>query len=71
MKTKVIAETPADFNAWIASQLVASAAGLDQAIALTAAEKPVDQFLAPFIDPLGVDAATLQQLHSAHHPSAS
>ncbi|MEX0269789.1 cytochrome c oxidase subunit II [Leptolyngbyaceae cyanobacterium UHCC 1019] len=72
MKTKVIAETPADFNAWIASQKVASAAGLDQAIALTAAEKPVDQFLAPFVDPLGVDAATLQQLHSAHlHPSAS
>ena len=75
MKTKVIAETPADFNAWIASQLVASAAELDGAIALTAltaAEKPVDQFLAPFVDPLGVDAATLQQLHSAHaHPSAS
>jgi cytochrome c oxidase subunit II len=71
MKTKVIAETPADFNAWIASQKVASAAGLDNAIALTAAEKPVDQFLAPFVEPLGVDAATLQQLHSAHHPSAS
>ncbi|PZV18014.1 MAG: cytochrome C oxidase subunit II [Leptolyngbya sp.] len=72
MKTKVIAETPADFNAWIASQQVASAAGLDQAIALTATEKPVDQFLAPFVAPLGVDAATLQQLHSAHaHPSAS
>ncbi|MBM0740174.1 cytochrome c oxidase subunit II [Phormidium sp. CLA17] len=71
MKTKVIAETPADFNAWIASQKVASAAGLEDAIALTAAEKPVDQFLAPFVAPLGVDAATLQQLHSAHHPSAS
>ncbi len=73
MKTKVIAESPADFNAWIASQQVASAAGLDDAIALTAAaDKTVDQFLAPFVDPLGVNAATLQQLHSAHaHPSAS
>lgn len=72
MKTKVIAETPADFNAWIASQQVASATGLNDAIALTAAEKPVDQFLAPFVDSLGVDAAALQQLHSAHaHPSAS
>ncbi len=71
MKTKVIAESPADFNAWIASQRVASAAGLEGAIALTAADKPVDQFLAPFVAPLGVDAATLQQIHSAHPPSAS
>jgi cytochrome c oxidase subunit 2 len=69
MKTKVIAETPADFNAWIASQQVASAAGLDDAIAIAATDKTVDQFLAPFVDPLGVDATTLQQLHSAHAPS--
>lgn len=70
MKTKVIAESPADFNTWIASQLVASAAGLDGAIA--AADKTVDQFLAPFVDSLGVKADTLQQLHLAHtHHSAS
>lgn len=72
MKTKVIAETPADFNAWIASQQVASAEGLDQAIALSAAEKPVDQFLAPFVEQLGIDPDAVQQLHSAHaHHSAS
>jgi cytochrome c oxidase subunit 2 len=66
MKTKVIAESPADFDAWVASQKVANASGLDKAIALTAADKSVDQFLEPFVAPLGVKADTLRQLHSAH-----
>nr|WP_242025789.1 cytochrome c oxidase subunit II [Leptolyngbya sp. FACHB-36] len=73
MKTKVIAESPADYTAWIDSQKVASAQGLDGAIATNPAEQSPDEFLAPFVSELGVDANVLSQIQSpAHaHPSAS
>jgi cytochrome c oxidase subunit 2 len=63
MKTKVIAESPADFDAWIASQQVASADGLEQAIAINPAAQAPDEFLAPYVSNLKLDAHTLNQLH--------
>jgi cytochrome c oxidase subunit II len=72
MKTKVIAETQADFDAWIQSQL-ASADGFDEAIALatqTSANKSTNDFLTPFVNDLGINAETLHQLHSQAPHSA-
>lgn len=71
MKTKVIAQTPADFDAWMQEQQVASNPDtLNQAIA-TANPTPA-QFLAPFVQDLGIDQTVLQQIHSnPMHASAS
>ncbi|HEY9618135.1 MAG TPA: cytochrome c oxidase subunit II [Microcoleaceae cyanobacterium] len=68
MKTKVIAQTPEEFTAWIDSQKVASSNGLDQAIALNptpAKAQTPDQFLAPYVRDLNVLPQTLESLHPA------
>ncbi|MBC7970449.1 MAG: cytochrome c oxidase subunit II [Verrucomicrobia bacterium] len=76
MRTKVIAESPADFAAWVEEQKVASADGLEQALAVNPAAKAPDEFLAPYVDRLGIPPEMLRQLHSdagkaSHHVSAS
>lgn len=73
MRTKVIAESPADFAAWVNEQKVASAEGLEQTIALNPADKTPDEFLAPYANRMGVAPELLHQLHSApeHASSAS
>jgi cytochrome c oxidase subunit 2 len=77
MKSRVIAETPADFDAWMESQKLASGDRFDRAVALNSSEKSTDEFLSPFVSSWGVNSSTVQQLqshqlHSAHvHPSAS
>lgn len=65
MKTKVIAESPADFEAWLESQKVASADGFDQAIASNPATQSPDQFLAPYVSAMAIDADTLQPLRTS------
>lgn len=73
MKTKVIAETQADFDAWLDSQKVASAQGLEQAIASNPVNQTPNEFLAPFVREIGIDAGVLNQLHpgSEHtHPAS-
>jgi cytochrome c oxidase subunit 2 len=72
MKSKVIAETPADFETWMESQKVASGDRFDRAVALNSPEKSTDEFLSPFVSSWGINSSTFHQLHSAHvHPSAS
>ncbi len=75
MKTKVIAESPADYQAWIDEQRVASAEGLKSAIASNPVEKTDSEFLAPYVDQMGIETQigtqALDQLHSEHlHPAA-
>lgn len=65
MKTKVIAESPADYAAWVDSQ-IANAPGLENAVAVSPAEQTPDRFLAPFVEPMGVRPEMLHQLHSDH-----
>ncbi|MGA7935740.1 MAG: cytochrome c oxidase subunit II [Kovacikia sp.] len=69
MKTKVIAQTDADFNAWVEEQKVASAQGLDAAIATNSHDRSPDEFLAPYIQDMGVDPDLLTQIHP--HPEHS
>lgn len=64
MRTKVIAETPADFATWVEEQKVASAAGLEQTLAVNPVDKAPDEFLAPYADRLGIQPEMLHQLHS-------
>lgn len=72
MKTKVVAESQADFDAWLKSQQVASSDVDKAAIALNSAAQSTDEFLAPFTKNLGVDSAIVQQLQPSHaHHSAS
>lgn len=73
MKTKVLAESQAEFESWIESQKIASAEGLEQAIATNPAEQSPAEFLAPYVNDMGIDSTVLNQLHSgAHlHQSAS
>jgi cytochrome c oxidase subunit 2 len=71
MKTKVIAHTPEEYDAWVASQQVASASGLEQAVAISPAAQSVDQFLTPFTRQMGIDSSVVEHLHPPHiHPSA-
>lgn len=67
MKTKVIAESPADYQAWIDSQIVASSEGLEAAIASNPSEQSASEFLAPYVDSMGIKPQMLNQLHSEHH----
>lgn len=67
MKTTVLAETPEDFQAWMASQQeLAQANQLQDAIAVRSAEPSPSQFLSPFIDDLGITPATLEALQPHH-----
>ena len=70
MKTKVVAETAADFDTWIDSQKVASAEGLDEAVAVNASDRSTTEFLAPFVSEIHVTPETLQQLHPTADHSA-
>ena len=73
MRTKVIAESPADFAAWVEEQKVASADGLEQTIAINPIDQAPAAFLAPYADRMGIQPELLHQLHSAsdHASSAS
>nr|WP_199322019.1 cytochrome c oxidase subunit II [Leptolyngbya sp. FACHB-321] len=73
MRTKVVAESPADFATWVDEQKVASAQGLEQTIAVNPADKAPAEFLAPYADRMGIHPNLLQQLHSesGHAYSAS
>ena len=73
MKTKVIAQSQSDFDAWVKEQQVANNPNsLNDAIALNSAAQSPDQFLAPFVKNLGIEHDLVQQLHPSHaHSSAS
>ncbi|MDX2230855.1 MAG: cytochrome c oxidase subunit II [Leptolyngbyaceae cyanobacterium bins.349] len=67
MKTKVIAQSQADFDTWVKEQQVANNPDkLNAAIALNSADPSPDEFLAPFTRNLGIDGAMTHQLHPGH-----
>lgn len=69
MRTKVIAESPEDFNAWLESQMTASN-DYDNAVALNPVDKAPDEFLAPFVEPIGITPEVVQQLQPPHHSAS-
>jgi cytochrome c oxidase subunit II len=69
MRTKVIAETPADYAIWIDEQKAnASTSSLDRAIAaMDPTRKSPDEFLTPFLEPMGLDPQDLSALQALAH----
>lgn len=65
MKTRVIVQTPEEFEAWLQENKVASNSNLEQAVAVNPHEMSAGEFLAPYAEEMGVNAETLAQLH--HH----
>jgi len=69
MKTRVIVQTPEEFNTWVAEQLESEEE--EEEVALNPQEKSATEFLAPYAQEIAVSADTLAQLphpeHSGHH----
>jgi cytochrome c oxidase subunit 2 len=70
MKTRVIVQSPEEFNTWVTEQLE-SEEEEDEEVALNPQEKSATEFLAPYSQEMAVSADTLAQLphpeHSGHH----
>ncbi len=67
MRTRLIVETPEEFDSWIASQKeVASKEALEAAVAVSPANMSDGQFLAPYAEEMGIDAGAIAQLRNPH-----
>lgn len=71
MRTRLIVETPEEFDSWIASQKeVASKEVLESAVAVSPANLSDGEFLAPYAEEMGINSTAIEQLHSQHHHAA-
>ncbi|MEL7241729.1 MAG: cytochrome c oxidase subunit II [Cyanobacteria bacterium J06641_2] len=64
MNTKVIVQTPEDFDNWIKEQQIASKETLNQAVAVNPAEQSPDEFLAHYTNEMGISSEMLHQIHN-------
>ena len=64
MNTKVIVQTPEDFDSWVKEQQVASKEILNQAVAVNPEELSADEFLAPYTSSMGISSQMLHQIHN-------
>jgi len=64
MNTKVIVQTPEDFDNWIKEQQIASKETLNQAVAINPAEQSPDEFLAHYTNEMGISSEMLHQIHN-------
>ncbi|MEM6399932.1 MAG: cytochrome c oxidase subunit II [Cyanobacteria bacterium P01_D01_bin.116] len=64
MNTKVIVQTPEDFDNWIKEQQIASKETFNQAVAINPAEQSPDEFLAHYTNEMGISSETLHQIHN-------
>lgn len=64
MNTKVIVQTPEEFDKWIKEQQVANKETLNQAVAINSAELSADEFLAPYTHDMGISSEMLHKLHN-------
>jgi cytochrome c oxidase subunit 2 len=62
MRTQVIVHTPEEFDSWLTENQVAQQQNLQQAIAVNPANLSTSEFLAPHVQNLGIDAASLESL---------
>lgn len=65
MRSQMIVDTPEDYQAWVAENLVASKPDLQKAVALNPAELSEGEFLAPYANEMGVNSDVITQIH--HH----
>jgi cytochrome c oxidase subunit II len=62
MKTRVIVQTPEEFDSWLQQNKVADN-DMEKAVAVNPEAMTSDEFLAPYTAEMGVSAETLAQLH--------
>ncbi|MEA5568688.1 MULTISPECIES: cytochrome c oxidase subunit II [unclassified Anabaena] len=62
MRTQVIVHTPEEFDSWLTENQVAQQENLQQAVAVNPANLSTSEFLAPHVQHLGIDAASLESL---------
>uniref|UniRef100_A0A7C3ZPW2 Cytochrome c oxidase subunit 2 n=1 Tax=Planktothricoides sp. SpSt-374 TaxID=2282167 RepID=A0A7C3ZPW2_9CYAN len=68
MQTRVVVETPEDFEAWLQTQIALQKDAASQTVAMNPGELSDGEFLTPFVRDMGIDSAALEQLHPpAHH----
>jgi cytochrome c oxidase subunit 2 len=65
MRSQMIVHTPEDYQAWVTENLVASNPDLQKAIALNPAELSEGEFLAPYVNEMGINSDVITQIH--HH----
>jgi len=63
MNTKVIVQTPEDFDNWVKEQQVASKETFNQAVAVNPQQFSADEFLAPYTSEMGISSKMLHQIH--------
>jgi cytochrome c oxidase subunit 2 len=63
MNTKVIVQTPEDFDNWVKEQQVASKETFNQAVAVNPEQLSADEFLAPYTSEMGISSEMLHQIH--------
>lgn len=63
MKTQVVVETAEAYNAWMQEQLVASKETENQAVAVNPVDLSADEFLAPYIQEMGIQPEMVHHLH--------
>ena len=71
MGAQLFVHTPEEYQSWIKEQqAVASNDSLEQAVALNPEQRSTSEILAPYAADMGIEASTLEQLHSNHHQMA-
>lgn len=63
MNTRVVVETPQNFDKWIKEQQIANKETLNQAVAINPYEKSPDEFLAHYTSEMGISSEMLHQIH--------
>lgn len=66
MQTRVIVETPEEYDSWMQSQIAMQDSQEDRAetLAMNPADKSASEFLTPYTSDLGITSETLAELHS-------
>jgi len=64
MNTKVVVQTPEDFDNWVKEQQIANKETFNQAVAINTAEKSADEFLAHYTSEMGISSEMLHQIHN-------
>ncbi len=67
MQTRVVVETPEDFEAWLQTQIALQKDAASQTVAMNPSELSDGEFLAPFVRDMGINSAALEPLHPAAH----
>jgi cytochrome c oxidase subunit 2 len=62
MRSQVIVHTQGDFDSWLTENQLAQQQGKPQVVALNPADLSTSEFLTPYINDMGVGAATLSQI---------